>query len=400
VSRRVRAVLVGVIALTIAAPASWAQDGASGGGADDSVTPAGDGVMGEDDATTSQGDDVMGADDTTASRGDGVMGADGAMAPMMGSGQGDGMGNGRPSAGDDLGADALSILAAHCLSCHSPRSGKDPKGGLRLDSRASVLAGGDSGGAVVPGLPDASELVRRSLLPAEDVDAMPPKGDRLSAQDVERLSAWIAAGCPEPLARDDEPVREASAIARLRRLAVDAPASSAASRRAAEAAGAQLISALPGSSLLRSAVVEDRAAAGRAIVNALVSLKPVLVGVDLSGTAATDEDLALLADAPRLVRLDLGDTAVGDAGVRSLGALPELASLVLWRTQVGDATLERLASPGVCPALTDLYVAETKVTDAGLADFAERRPDIRVHAASLLDLLGREPPTPTEAGSR
>jgi mono/diheme cytochrome c family protein len=385
-SRRVRAVLVGALTLAVAAPASWAQDDASGAGPDDAVAP--------------RGDEVMGADDPTASRGDGVMGADGAMAPMMGSELGDGMGAERPSAGDDLGADALSILAAHCLSCHSPRSGKDPKGGLRLDSRASVLAGGDSGGAVVPGLPEASELIRRSLLPAEDVDAMPPKGDRLSAQDVERLSAWIAAGCPEPQPREHEPVREASAIARLRRLAVDAPVSSAAAREHAGAAGVQLTSALPGTSLLRSAVVEDRAAAGRAIVGILAELKPVLVAVALSGTSVTDEDLALLADAPRLVRLDLGDTAVGDAGVRLLGALPELGSLVLWHTQVGDATLERLVSPGVCPALTDLYVAETNVTAAGLADFALRRPDVRVHATSLVDLLGREAPSLPEASTR
>jgi mono/diheme cytochrome c family protein len=371
---------VGTLALAVAAPVIRAQDDASGGGADDVVAPQGDGVMGEDDATTPRGVDDLGAD--------------GAMAPMMGSGQGDGMGDERPSAVDDLGADALAVLAAHCLSCHSPRSGKDPKGGLRLDSRASVLAGGDSGGAVVPGLPDASELIRRSLLPAEDVDAMPPKGDRLSAQDVERLSAWIAAGCPEPLPRDDEPAREASAVARLRRLARDLEPVDAADLRAAEAAGALVTSALPGTALLHAAFVQERGRVDGAALGRLAPLKPALAIIDASGTALGDGDgdLSALADAPRLVRLDLGDTAVGDAAVRSLGALPELRSLVLWRTQVGDGTLERLASPGICPALTDLYLAETKVTDAGLAAFAERRPDVHVHAASLVDLLGRPGP--------
>src|SRR5262245_59284945 len=47
-------------------------------------------------------------------------------------------------------------LVEHCFKCHGPDK---PKANLRLDSRASVLAGGDSGPAVVPGNLEESLVV-------------------------------------------------------------------------------------------------------------------------------------------------------------------------------------------------------------------------------------------------
>ncbi len=48
------------------------------------------------------------------------------------------------------------LFVACCQSCH----GADKhKGHLRLDSRDAVLAGGDTGAAIVPGKPDESLLI-------------------------------------------------------------------------------------------------------------------------------------------------------------------------------------------------------------------------------------------------
>src|SRR3954468_2396418 len=64
------------------------------------------------------------------------------------------------------------LLARHCSSCHSAEK---RKGGLTVDSREALLAGGDSGPALVPGKPDASRLV--AAVRYADVDLqMPPKG--------------------------------------------------------------------------------------------------------------------------------------------------------------------------------------------------------------------------------
>ena len=45
------------------------------------------------------------------------------------------------------------ILVEHCFSCHSASAPK-LKASLRLDSRSGMLAGGDSGAAVIPGKPE------------------------------------------------------------------------------------------------------------------------------------------------------------------------------------------------------------------------------------------------------
>src|SRR5262245_62461112 len=49
------------------------------------------------------------------------------------------------------------ILVAECVKCHGSEK---QKGGLRLDSRANMLKGGDTGPAVKPGDPAASRIIQ------------------------------------------------------------------------------------------------------------------------------------------------------------------------------------------------------------------------------------------------
>ena len=65
------------------------------------------------------------------------------------------------------------VLAEACFKCHST-TGEKVKGGLVLDSRASVLKGGDSGPAITPGDPDKSLLIQANRYKDEDME-MPPK---------------------------------------------------------------------------------------------------------------------------------------------------------------------------------------------------------------------------------
>ena len=88
----------------------------------------------------------------------------------------------------------LPLLREHCFRCH----GEKDKGGLKLNSRASALQGGDSDvPAIVPGDVDASELMARVRSEDESV-RMPPTGDRLSDEQIELLEAWIRAGASWP----------------------------------------------------------------------------------------------------------------------------------------------------------------------------------------------------------
>src|SRR5581483_8605676 len=82
-------------------------------------------------------------------------------------------------------------VLARCVQCHGPSK---PKAGLQLDSREGATAALKSGHrAVVPGRPEESELLRRVAAADPDV-RMPPKGEALSAGQVEQLRRWIAGG--------------------------------------------------------------------------------------------------------------------------------------------------------------------------------------------------------------
>lgn len=87
------------------------------------------------------------------------------------------------------------VLAQHCVSCHGPDK---QKSGLRLDSRQAALAGGSAfGPAIVPGKSAESPLI---LLTAhlETGMEMPPEQDRLPAQTIAMLRAWIDQGAKWP----------------------------------------------------------------------------------------------------------------------------------------------------------------------------------------------------------
>ncbi len=82
------------------------------------------------------------------------------------------------------------ILAEKCLKCHGGRD--SIKGGLRLTSRASVLAGGDTGSAISLDEPAESLLLQAINYQGYE---MPPSG-KLPKSQIEILTRWVEAGLP------------------------------------------------------------------------------------------------------------------------------------------------------------------------------------------------------------
>ena len=94
------------------------------------------------------------------------------------------------------------VLAGTCVKCHGE---KKASGGLRLDSRGAMLAGGDGGPAVVPGDPEGSPLVR-AVRHDDDTLKMPP--NKPLARDAQAaLTAWVAAGAPWPRSDPARPLQ-------------------------------------------------------------------------------------------------------------------------------------------------------------------------------------------------
>ncbi|MBX7255977.1 MAG: PSD1 and planctomycete cytochrome C domain-containing protein [Candidatus Hydrogenedentes bacterium] len=88
--------------------------------------------------------------------------------------------------------DIHPILAERCFECHG--QGKR-KGGLSMASRETLLEGGESGAAVVEGKSAESRLIRLVAGMEQDT-VMPPKGPRLTDEQVGLLRAWIDQGLP------------------------------------------------------------------------------------------------------------------------------------------------------------------------------------------------------------
>ncbi len=93
------------------------------------------------------------------------------------------------------------VLKAQCYLCHS-RQAEEVKGGLRLDFKAGVLRGGDSGPAVVAGKSGESLLIQ--AIRHEGGMAMPPKKERkLSDKIIADFVKWVEMDALDP--RDREP---------------------------------------------------------------------------------------------------------------------------------------------------------------------------------------------------
>ncbi len=87
------------------------------------------------------------------------------------------------------------VLVGTCFRCHGDTK---TSGGLRVDSRESLLKGGESGPAIVPGHPDESLLIQ-AIRHQADVSAMPPEKEKtLRPDQVADFVAWIKAEAAWP----------------------------------------------------------------------------------------------------------------------------------------------------------------------------------------------------------
>ncbi len=79
------------------------------------------------------------------------------------------------------------LLDKQCLKCHA---GVRQKGGLDLRSLETILKGGESGPAMIPGKPDESRLVRYVL---PDADPHMPSGNKkqLTSEEIAIFRTWI-----------------------------------------------------------------------------------------------------------------------------------------------------------------------------------------------------------------
>jgi hypothetical protein len=93
------------------------------------------------------------------------------------------------------------ILTDRCYACHGALK---HEGGLRLDSAALVVKGGDSGAAIRPGNAAESLLIQR-ITASDPAERMPAEGEPLKPEQIAALLSWIDQGANAPANEQSEP---------------------------------------------------------------------------------------------------------------------------------------------------------------------------------------------------
>ncbi len=99
-----------------------------------------------------------------------------------------------PDDADVYSREVKPVLARRCASCHGTLK---QKAGLRLDSAAAILKGGENGPAVKPKGVDDSLLVER-VMSSEASERMPPEGEPLKPEEIAAIRSWIESGAKAP----------------------------------------------------------------------------------------------------------------------------------------------------------------------------------------------------------
>lgn len=93
------------------------------------------------------------------------------------------------------------ILKERCYACHGALK---TEAGLRLDTAAAAIQGGDSGSAITPGAAERSLLIKRITASDED-QRMPPEGEPLTPAQIAAIRSWIDRSASAPANESPEP---------------------------------------------------------------------------------------------------------------------------------------------------------------------------------------------------
>jgi hypothetical protein len=96
----------------------------------------------------------------------------------------------------DFNQQIRPLLSDNCFQCHGPDE-EDRYGGFRLDLQESALGEADSGERpIVPGDPDASEVMLR-ITADDDMQMPPPDSNKsLTPEEIGLIRQWIEQGAP------------------------------------------------------------------------------------------------------------------------------------------------------------------------------------------------------------
>jgi hypothetical protein len=289
------------------------------------------------------------------------------------------------------------IIKERCLDCHRApyKDGngklKKPKADLRVDSPQGLMAGSEGGQVIIRGKPTQSSFYTRTVLPEDDDDIMPPKGEPLTKTEARLIGRWILEGAKfgswkgtsEAAAAAPARVRQ-TAEAASTSFAIDAfakgvkPLPSSAYQEA-KVPGVLIRPLSRSNPLLRVEVLTQKSEFSDAQVEKLAPIAGNITQLILRNTGITDAALPVIGKMPRLTKLDLSGTKISGSGLDTLGRHPTLHTLSLFGTDVTSANVGGL---GASKSLRRVYLWQSKVDDSAARSLASRLREARVEWAN------------------
>ena len=277
----------------------------------------------------------------------------------------------------------MPILDNKCVKCHNQNKSK---GDLILNSKESILKGGESGSILVSFDPESSHLYNYPNLPMEDEMHMPPEGNsQLTENEIELLRIWIDKGAEfesfnsfSTFEKNEQEIVNSFIKVDLEK--VDPPRKK------------DLEKLLDLNFRLERNSVSNNYLEAKFLgtdlkskhLSALSKVKKQLIKLDLSNTDLNDgllqklksftslkylkinntsvTDNGLLSISSSIESLNLNNTGVGFEGLNQLLQNNELKTVYLWNTNINNDNQQKLS---------DLY---TTNLNFGVSDFAKGVP--------------------------
>ena len=266
----------------------------------------------------------------------------------------------------DFENEVLPILEERCIECHQApfeQNGKikEPKAGLRLDGATFIMLGGDSGAVVVANHPSRSSLYNRVILPIEDSEHMPPKGDPLSFDQKETIRKWIAQGLDfgkwlgnsdgaEELAQrraDEKSIYTPDHIKFYSELSHNLDFLSVNKLdEISKSSGLMVRQISKGNPLIEVRVVTSPEKIDDETIKLLAPLSNHITKLDLRNSRITDTSLSTIKKFKKLTGLNLSGTMVEDDGLREILNLNNLEAINICETKISDHGLRILKKIG------------------------------------------------------
>ena len=271
------------------------------------------------------------------------------------------------------------ILDKNCVSCHNPNK---QKGQLLMTSLAELMKGGEVGNTIIPGDPEASELIQRLHLPMEDEEHMPPEGKKpLDDNEIQILERWIALGASDTMRlnhlENNEPL-----VALVKGLMEPDPMEK---WKDFPKVADSTIRNLSSDYLTINRVANNSDALSVAVFlppeynsQYILDLERValnIVELDLSGLPIGSKEMGMASQCINLQWLEIDCTPITDSEMDTIQSLSKLELLKVYNTEITDKSLPILKK---LESLKNLYLWETKISEKGLEELRSLKPNLLI----------------------